>query len=268
MEETFMEVAERPPLEADIPARATRRPAGVVLIHGFNGTPGDMAELGARLARHGYGVHVVRLPGHAGRLSEMAAATWTDWHTAAVAAAQRALARYDRVIVVGHSLGGALALAVAAEEPRIAGVVSLCPPCQPRRRLPETVGVLQRFVRYVPAVRYDVNRTWADRWQLNRTHAYDWVPLSTVQSLCEGLATLRDRLPAVRSPALVVCSRHDHVVPMEDGVEAYLCLGSAHKDLVVLSRSFHLVLQDCQSELVMERVRRFCAGVAPLPARP
>ncbi len=262
-----MRLAERPPVPLEPPDDRARGAAGVVLIHGFNGTPDDMAELGAWLSRRGYGVRSVCLPGHAGRLSEMAAATWNDWHAAARDATRTALAHYDRVIVVGHSLGGALALAVAADEPAIAGVASICPPCQLRRGLLEAVALLRRFVPYVPAVRYDVNRTWAERWQLHRTHAYDWVPLATVQSLFGGLAELRERLPAVRCPALVMCARHDHVVPMEDGVEAYLQLGSARKELVVLSRSFHLVLADCQRELVMERVFGFCTGVAPLSRR-
>ena len=73
-----------------------------------------------------------------------------------------------------------------------------------------------------------------------------------------------ERLPAVRCPALVMCARHDHIVPMEDGVDAYTRLGSARKELLVLSRSYHLVLQDIQRELVMSRIADFCAEVAPL----
>ena len=82
------------------------------------------------------------------------------------------------------------------------------------------MGLLGRWVRFVPAWRYDVSGTWAERWQLRNTHAYDWIPLATIQSLFTGLATLGERLPAVRCPALVMCARHDHVVPMEDGIEA------------------------------------------------
>jgi len=252
------------PMSADAAQAGTHADAGVVLIHGFNGTPGDMAGLDARLAHLGYGTQIVHLPGHSGRLSEMATATWDDWRAAAHGAVRHALARHDRVVVVGHSLGGALALAVAAAEPTVAGVVALCPPCQLRRGLPEAIGMVRRFVPYVPALRYDMNGTLAERWHLRHSHAYAWVPLRTVHRLCQGLTELRGELGAVRAPALIVCARHDHVVPMEDGVEAYLRLGSARKELLVLSRSYHLVLQDCQRELVTERVRHFCARVAPV----
>jgi carboxylesterase len=225
-----------------------------------------MSGLGARLATRGYATHVLRLPGHAGNVREMESATWADWQAEVRVAARQALARHSRVVLVGHSLGGALVLAVAAMEPRLAGVVSLCPPMGPRQRLPAALGLLGRWVRYLPALRYDVSGAWAERWRLRNTHAHDWVPLATIQSLFTGLATLGGRLSAVRCPALVMCARHDHIVPMEDGIDAYTRLGSARKELLVLSRSYHLVLQDIQRELVMSRIADFCAEVAPLPS--
>jgi esterase/lipase len=51
---------------------------------------------------------------------------------------------------------------------------------------------------------------------------------------------------------------------MEDGVEAYERLGSTRKQLLVLARSRHLVLQDVQREVVISQIEGFCAQVAPL----
>jgi carboxylesterase len=119
-----------------------------------------MVGLGERLAARGYQAHGLQLPGHAGALRELAEATWADWFAATHDETRKMLARCERVIVVGHSLGGALALAVAAAEPEVAGIVALCPPCHLQSRLAEAVGVLRHLVRYVPALRYDVGGSW------------------------------------------------------------------------------------------------------------
>ncbi|MBF6590134.1 MAG: alpha/beta fold hydrolase [Ktedonobacterales bacterium] len=254
-----------PPAESAYGRESARGPHGrqeatAILIHGFNGLPSEMSELGARLAARGFVTRTVQLPGHAGQLRELAMATWEDWFAAAAGAVGEALARSRHVVVVGHSLGAALALAVSAAEPEVTAVTALCPPLRMRRGVVEAVGVLRYLVPYVPALRCDISDRRASLHRLDTLHAYDWIPLRTVHSLFRGLALLCEALPRVRCPALVMCASHDHVVPMRDGVEAYELLGSERKELVVLERSYHLVLRDVERASVIERVSGFCAS--------
>ncbi|CAA9532991.1 MAG: hypothetical protein AVDCRST_MAG73-1132 [uncultured Thermomicrobiales bacterium] len=88
--------------------------AGALLLHGFTGTPREMRPLGRALATAGIAAHGPLLPGFGpgiGRLGEIAAA---EWRAAAVSAWEEVAGRYARSVLVGYSMGGALALHAAA----------------------------------------------------------------------------------------------------------------------------------------------------------
>lgn len=92
------------------------RPAAL-LIHGFPATPAELRPLGEALHRAGWTVVAPLLPGFGPQLPELAAQRYETW----VATVTTALAELRRdhapVLLVGHSLGGALALAAAAQIP-------------------------------------------------------------------------------------------------------------------------------------------------------
>ena len=91
--------------------------AGALLVHGFTGSPADMRSVAGAVFDHGIDAHVMRLPGMASdieHLNDMTAAIWRE----AVRAEWRAIAdRYARPVLVGYSLGGALAVLAAVERP-------------------------------------------------------------------------------------------------------------------------------------------------------
>jgi carboxylesterase len=82
--------------------------------------------------------------------------------------------------------------------------------------------------------------------------------MATAHSLFSALPTVRQMLPTIECPTLLIYARHDHVVPFGDGIEAYMLLGAREKDLVALPRSFHSVMKDVERDIVSERVVQFC----------
>src|ERR671929_869167 len=114
-------VAERLPVGADgvVPGAAAidlREPtgesaptAGVLLLHGFGDTPQVFTYLAAELHARGYAVYAPLLPGHGRTLRDFAASSAEDWLAPAGKALREMGERYDRVGVVGLSMGGALA---------------------------------------------------------------------------------------------------------------------------------------------------------------
>ncbi len=233
----------------------------VVLAHGFNGEPAEMRELEGRLCAGGFRTRNLLLPGHGTAVRDFAASRWEQWVRAIQLEAQAARVRGERVVLVGHSMGAAACLLVAAREPEVAGVAALCPPLHmdvPSRYL---VTRLRRVLPYFPAGGEDVRDRRGAR-RLFRRNVYRWTSLAAAHSLFEGLGELRDALAGIHCPTLILCAQHDHVVPVGDGLEVYSCVGAAQKDLVVLERSFHAVMKDVERQLVLERVERFCTSVA------
>jgi len=86
-----------------------------LLIHGFPGTPAEMRPLGEVLQQAGWHVEGMLLPGFGSQITAIGSCRYQDW----LAAIGRRLAQLRRehgpTVLVGYSMGAALAIGVAAE---------------------------------------------------------------------------------------------------------------------------------------------------------
>jgi carboxylesterase len=228
--------------------------AGVLLIHGLNGSLRDMDEVEKTLQRHGLVTRNMLLPGHGSQVQEMLLHGWPEW-AAAVQEEYRALRqRCRRIFVVGHSLGGALALHTAAQQ-EVAGVVSMCAPLQMYAWLKPLVCAAKYVLPLVPTLREDVRDTRA-RQRYTRD-VYRWTAMRPVESLIRYLPVLRQELPTITAPALIMVATRDHVVPARDGREIYRLIGSREKYLVTFHHSYHVIMKDHDRAEVFAKTEAF-----------
>ncbi len=111
--------------------RPFRWPGGrgaALLVHGFPGTPAEVRPLAAALHEGQWTVEGLLLPGFGADIVTLDQRTLADW-TAAVERALAALqAGHDSVLLLGYSVGGAVAMAAAAQaDPAPAGLALLAP---------------------------------------------------------------------------------------------------------------------------------------------
>jgi carboxylesterase len=245
--------------------RGARAATGVVVVHGFTGNARTTRPIGEALAARGFTVEVLRLPGHGTHWRDLARTRYRDWKRAVEAAVDALAPRVERVILVGLSMGGALALDVGSGPKEVvAGVVAINAPYLDREGLLARLAPLvARVIPAVPAsaaglVKNDAARAGVDEM------AYPMVPARAAQSLLDALPRIRVQLSAMRRPVLVAFSPADHSVPAANSEALLAALGDTAEALV-LPRSYHLAPLDLDAELLFERVAAFADRVAASP---
>lgn len=236
---------------------------GVLLVHGLNGTTSDFAELEQFLRDRGMVTNNILLPGHGVHVRELMSKGWSDWEKAVREELNTLKQRCDVLFLVGHSLGGALVLHVAAHE-EVAGLVSMCAPLYMHPWTAFAVRLAKGVAPLLPSLGEDVH------WQIRRRHkrnVYRWMPVSSLESMLQFLPQLRAELPTITIPALVMTSIYDHVVPARDGREIYKLLGSQEKYLVTFRRSYHVIMKDHDRNEVFAKTAAFITRYAD-KARP
>lgn len=230
-------------------------PASIVACHGFSGTPASVRPWAEYMHECGYTVTAPRLPGHGTRWQDMALTRWPDWYGALERAFDEALDRGKPVFVLGHSMGGTLALRLAQQRgDEMAGLV-LCNPSLFDKRLMIRFGVpwAKYLVKSVPGIGSDIAKP--ETYETS----YPRVPLAAVHSLSRLWRLVAADLPKVTVPIRVFHSAIDHVV--EPRNTQILLAGIRSEDVRdhVLPRSYHVATLDYDAPLLCEGTAGFVA---------
>ncbi len=234
---------------------------GVLLVHGFTGSPFEMRFLGEDLARRGFTVEGVRLAGHGGSTRDLARATWRDWYRTADDALDRLRARVGgtRVAVAGLSMGGLLTLELARRRPD--DLVAISVMSAPLWLPPHAVAFAGRMTSLpllrsmaLPKLAGSDIRDPEMKRRNNIAQGRAGMPGRALQSLVELGVYLRDKLGEVRTPTLLIHSERDHTVPFACMDAIAHRLGTRDYAKLVLHDSFHVVTLDIERERVFSAV--------------
>jgi carboxylesterase len=239
---------------------------GVLLLHGFTGTPSELGGLGEHLRRAGFTVEAPLLPGHGADAAALDATAWPDWVAGAAAALDALAARCARVAVVGLSMGGlvTLHLARAGRVPLAAIGLLAVPlwlpwPIAAGLRLARPLVRLARRPIQVPKlVRGDV----ADPAALAGLSTLPVFTLAASLSLRELIRVVRAEVPEVKVPAFVAHGRRDRTAPPACARELASRLGGEVR-LLDLPRSRHLLPIDLERAQLADALTRFLVERMP-----
>ncbi|KNH20883.1 esterase [Arthrobacter sp. ZBG10] len=229
---------------------------GVVLSHGFTGSPHGLRAWAEAFAAAGFAVRMPLLPGHGTSWQDLARTRWQQWHNALDEAYLDLDAQCDQVFAAGLSMGGALALRIAATRP-VAGVVLVNPGLvldDPRAPL---AGILKLVLKSTPPISNDILKPGMDEGAYLRT------PVAAAHELNKMFKDTVRLLPRVTAPVQVYRSTVDHVV--SDSSIAALRRGLTHAplELVRLENSYHVATMDNDADRIFQGSVDFINGLVP-----
>lgn len=232
------------------------RRIGVLLSHGFTGSPASMRPWGEHLAALGHAVEVPRLPGHGTRWQEMNRTGWADWYGEVERAFEKLVEENDTVVVGGLSMGGSLVLRLAADHPdRVAGVVLVNPGLNMERKDLAVVPLLKWVLPAFPGIGNDIKKPDTSEG------GYDWTPLKALDEMLHGWKVLRGDLGKVTAPVLYLHSDEDHVVDPSSARIIREQVSSTDFTRVELHDSYHVATLDNDAPLIFDTSVEFIRRV-------
>jgi carboxylesterase len=247
-----------PVLPGAEPYRHDGGEVGVLLCHGFTGSPQSLRPWGEYLAERGLTVSLPLLPGHGTRWEDMRLTGWRDWYAEVDRELRLLRERCAQVFVAGLSMGGALALRLAARHgDAVAGVVVVNPAIKIHGLSAYALPVARHVVRTTKGIASDIAKEGAAEL------GYDRVPLHAAHSLRAFFRLLDGELPQVTQPLLLLRSPQDHVVPPADSARILSRVSTTHVTEALLEHSYHVATLDHDADRIFEESYAFIGRLAP-----
>ena len=232
------------------------RRIGVLLSHGFTGSPASIKPWGRHLGDLGYGVEVPLLPGHGTSWEQLNTLTWDDWYAELSRVFEAMRGSHEAVVVGGLSMGGALALRLAADHgDGVAGLVLVNPALATKRLDVKLLPVMKHLVRSFPGIADDIKKPGVQE------HAYSRTPLKAIHTLIRAWPSLVADLPKVTAPMLYFRSAADHVV--DAASQPIITSRVSSREIIErsLDNSFHVATLDNDAPQIFEESADFVARV-------
>jgi carboxylesterase len=241
------------PLEVPLPQPPKRETIGVLLLHGFTSHVSSVDGLVPYLEAAGIPYRVPILRGHGTRYQDLRGVTARDWYVDAESALIDLWNYADRVVVVGFSMGGLVALELAMRHPdKLAGVVTAAAALKYVDPLAGLAPLLAKFVRYWP-----MPDPFHDPAARERARNYPKCATDALASLWSYSQEIASRLREVHVPIRVLQSKKDQVVAPESANIIYEKVSSPHREIIWYHKSGHEMMMDLEAEEVFEDIMEF-----------
>lgn len=225
---------------------------GILLVHGYSGSPAEVRELAERLHNEeGYTTLGVLLPGHGSDPHELMATTWEDWYLAVKAGVQKLRKTCSQVVIIGMSMGSLLTL-VAASELKIDGIVVMSTPIYLYDWRVHFLWLARRLGWALPKGKRIIDA------EARFNVSYNCMPFKGVQetwkliNYCKG-----NILHKVKVPCLIMQSKNEHTVRPLSAQFIYKKISSAHKRIVWIKNSRHVLTLFGAREEVLQDIKDF-----------
>ena len=225
---------------------------GVILVHGFTGSPASMRPWAHFLNEAGYTVSVPRIPGHGTQWQDLNSVAWPEWPAKVQSEIDNLSKTCHKIFIFGLSMGGGnTLLTTSRNQSKVTGILLVNPMIHIPGIKPMFRHIISRLKAGLPSVGDDIKKPGVTEW------GYDVLPTKGVVQLYEMLKAARKSLKEISTPLLLFHSVDDHVLPVSNTEIIMSEIGSRDKQRVELTNSYHVATMDYDAELIFENSKLF-----------
>ena len=240
----------------------TKKSFGALVLHGFTDSIDAVKILEQPLKALGLPFRMPILRGHGANSPEaLRRITWHDWVTDSRIALEDLLHEVDKVILIGYSMGGLVALNLAADHPEMidsqilaAAVVQINSPLAPGRPFYFLTPIVVRLIK-----NWDMPPTYVDQELAKNHNNYPWAPTDAIASLFEFSKLTRKRLDKINVPTLILQSHNDSTAAKECPEIIYngIKTPKKHKNIIWFEKTEHEMFRDCERQAIVEVIQDY-----------
>lgn len=241
----------------------SKKPFGVLILHGFTSSLDCVREIEPPIKALGLPTRMPVLRGHNAESPDaLRGVTWHDWVSDANAALQDLLTEVEKVIVIGHSMGGLVTLNLAADHADkldsivvAAAAIQLTSPLAPGKPLNFLMPLLPVLIN-----KWDMTKkNYADKSLAQYDTNYTWAPMDALYSFVDFSKVTRKRLAEVKTPTLILQSHKDTTVAPESAEIIYQSISTPGnlKRIVWFETTEHEMFRDCERHAIINVITKY-----------
>lgn len=223
----------------------------VLLLHGFTGTSADVRMLGRFLEKKGYTSLAPHYKGHGVPPEELIGTGPDEWWEDVISGYnQLKEAGYEEIAVAGLSLGGVFSLKLGVKM-QVKGIVTMCSPMVMKTPDKLYAGVLKYASDYK---RYEGKTAAEIEEEVEALRGKTMPSLADLKPLVDEV---KEQLPAIDAPLLVIQSRNDDVIDPNSANIIYENASSEEKQIEWYEKSSHVITLGPEKEQLHEQIYQF-----------
>ena len=229
---------------------------GVLLIHGFTGSPSELRFLGERLAAEGWTILAVRLSGHGSTPEELAKTSWEDWVQDAEEGVKQLRLTCERVVGVGFSMGGLITLHMAAKG-LLNGMITINAPMVLQDWGARLARFYKPFLEYVNKPKSHLKEQAKVSQGQEERFTYERVPVACIESVNQAIRQVGQELGQITVPSLLMQSTQDKTVNPVSVYRIQERLTQTSPEVITFEKSGHVLPLGPEREEVAVRTVEF-----------
>ena len=193
----------------------------VLMIHGFEGSPYSLRELGDLIHEMGHTVIAPLLPGHGTSVMNFQKTRYEHWYYAIEKLYLKERPKFEKFFLFGFSLGGNLALKTAISFSKTmppSGIVSVSTPIILNGFIDSQIvftdwrllvsGILKEFINFIPKKRSENFIEKISPWVGYR----DYHTTSCLHSIKINFPKIKNKLHQIKAPICLIQATNDRTI--------------------------------------------------------